>query len=246
MSYDFRQGKKDVEDILNSKTPITESDEIPGEAEFTYDNSVRTWVGSIFVDIVDSTTLFKSNNISDDITARILRSFTEQIVLIMNDSENVYQIGIRGDCVYGIFRANYKERIVKMFRTAYCINTFLKLFNVLLKKRNLPQIKAGIGIGCNKDVVIKSGRKRIIHDNIWVGDAVVNASNLSGIANRSYNEPICMDDVTYHNIINILTEENPKYSNWIRKAYSPKYGGSFYECDIVQTDFNDWIDEEVA
>lgn len=243
MSYDFKQAKNEVLDVLSSGVEIQKTTFIPEENAFTYDNGVRTWVGAIFVDIVDSTYLFKKADISDNVLSRIMRSFTEQIVAIMNDNNNVYEIGIRGDCVYGVFQSDTKEKISETFRTAYCINTFLKMFNVLLKKEQLLSIKAGIGIGTDYQLVIKAGKKKIRHDKIWIGDSLVNASNLSKIANREYYDPICMDSLTFDNIKEILIQENPKYAQWISRASSCRYDGTFYQCDIVQTDFNEWIDE---
>lgn len=243
MAYDYKTGKREVNEILNSSIEIKDLGYIPSESAFTYDNGVYAWVGSIFVDIVNSTALFKSDKLSKNNISRIIRSFVEQIVAIMNDNEDHYEIGIRGDCVYGIFQADYQKTILSIFRTAYTINTFIKMFNKLLSRKNLPNISVGIGIGSNKDLVVKAGKKKITHDMIWIGDAVVNASNLSQIANRSYHDPICMDITTYDNIISLLKEENQNYSQWITKTTSPKYNGIFYQCDIVQTAFNNWINE---
>ena len=61
--YDYKEGKKRINDILNSKTEIKELDSIPkDETEFTYENGIKTWVGALFVDIRDSSTYFKENN----------------------------------------------------------------------------------------------------------------------------------------------------------------------------------------
>ena len=242
MAYDYIQAKKDIEDILNSKIEVAETERIPDESAFTYENGVKTWVGSVFVDIVSSTKLFNNKEFSQNVISRIIRSFVEQLVAIMNDNENVYEIGIRGDCVYGVFKAEYKQNIVSMFRTAYIINTFINLFNKLLSNKKYPSVYAGIGIGSGHDLIIKAGKKRIVHDKIWVGEAVINASNLSKIAYRNGYKPICMDQTTYENIIELLKEENSNYSSWITRASSPKYNGAFYECNIVQTDFDNWIE----
>ena len=52
-----------------------------------------------------------------------------------------------------------------------------------------------------------------------------------------------MDSVTYNNIIGQLLQENESYKKWITRGNSSKYNGYFYQCNIVQTDFNNWIDE---
>lgn len=242
MAYDFRQAKKDIEDILNSKVEVEETKSIPDESTFTYENGVKTWVCSLFVDIVSSSKYFNREDISQNVISRIIRSFTEQIVTIINENEYAYEIGIRGDCVYAIFKAEYKKNIVRVFKTAYCINSFLIMFNKILANKKLPLLYAGIGIGTGHDLIVKAGKKKIVHDKIWIGEAVINASNLSKIANRNGYEPICMDETTYENIIEILKEENSEYSNWIEMASSSNYSGPFYQCNIVQTDFDNWIE----
>ena len=54
MAYDYIRAKKDIKDVLNSKIEITPKESIPeSDSLFTYENGIKTWVGSIFVDMVD-------------------------------------------------------------------------------------------------------------------------------------------------------------------------------------------------
>lgn len=241
-NYIYQKGKKDVIETLSSKTKVEKTKEIPvSEGQYSYENGVKTWVASLFVDIVDSTSLFSLEDISEDKLARLMRAFVEQVVDIIHLNENHVEIGIRGDCVYAVFKASYKRDLVSIFRTAYCINTFLKMFNRLLAQNSYPEISAGIGLGCGEDLIIRAGKKRVASDRIWIGSALVDASNLSKIANRNGIDPICMDDLFYSNVIDMLKEENPDYLKWIEAKQSFGYDGTFYMCNIVQTDFNDWI-----
>lgn len=242
MSYNYQLGKKAINEILDEKVDISNTPSIPKDGfSLTYKNGIRTWVGSIFVDIVDSSTLFKSDKVNKNVLARILRCFTREIIKILHDDPNYRDIGIRGDCVYGIYSTSTKEDLVDIFRHAYCINSFMEMLNKLLEKRGYPQIKAGIGLGCGEDIVIKAGLKNVEHDFIWIGDSVVNASKLSNLANRKGFEPICMDTVFYSNIIDIMANENPQYKNWIRRGSDYSFNGTFYQCNIIQTNFTDWI-----
>ena len=246
MAYNFKESKKRIIKILQDKTPIQEVETFPKEdsSNFSFKNGIRSWVGAIFIDIVSASELFKEEK--DEKVARILRAYTSEIVDILNDdSSNVRQIGIRGDCVYAIYSAQYKEDLVDIFRRAYRINTMMKMFNILLKNNGFPQVEAGIGLGANKDLIIKAGKPQIMNDLVWIGDSVVDASNLSNIANRKGFGAIAINELFYENIIEELTNENEKYQIWIKRHKKDYYssGIDFYHCDIIQTDFNDWIDQ---
>lgn len=154
--YDYKKSKETVEAILKSPTKIVEKNHVPSsDAEFTYENGIKAWVGALFVDIVDSTKLFQSPN---EDTARIIRSFCSEIISILKDDSNYREIGIRGDCVYCIYTAPYQEDLVDIFRHAYRINSFIAMLNKLLQKNGYSTIRAGIGLGCSQDLIIKAGQ----------------------------------------------------------------------------------------
>lgn len=242
MAYIFKDSKDRIDNILSSNTKIEKKDKVPNsDSEFTFSNGITTWVGSIFVDIVNSSELCKSPN---ENTARIFRAYCSEIIAIMKDDENYRQIGIRGDCVYCINTVPKKEDLVNMFRTAYRINTFMKMFDKRLTNYGYNPVDAGIGLGCSEELVIKAGQLGSgINDKIWIGKAVVDASHLSDIANREGIKSIAMNNCFHNNIIDILCKENFSYSTWI-KPYKNIYNSiDFYHCEIIQTDFNKWIDE---
>lgn len=240
----FAELKRHVLDILSSKTKIEKTDKIPeNESFYSYENGIKTWVASIFVDIVDSSTLFSLRDVSEDGLARMMRAFTEQIIRIMNDNKFVVDFGIRGDCVYGVFDGGYKNNLVEVFRTAYFINSFVAMFNKLLTQNSYPNIRVGIGLGCGEDLIIRAGEKKVTSDKIWIGRSLVDASNLSSIANRNGVASICMSDLFYSNIIELLEKENPKYRQWIEPCSTYEYNGRFYMCDIVNAAFDSWIND---
>ncbi len=212
--YEYQKSKETVESILQSSTKIVEKDFIPSsDGAFTYENGIKTWVGALFVDIVDSSKLFQSPN---EDTARIIRSFCSEIIAILKDDNNYREIGIRGDCVYCIYNAPYQPDLVEIFRHAYRINSFMGMLNKLLKKNGYSTIKAGIGLGCSEDLIIKAGQNGSgINDKIWIGKAVVDAAHLSDTANRNGISAIAMSPIFYNNIIAQLCEENVSYKSWI-------------------------------
>lgn len=243
--YEYGKSKETVESILKSPTKIVKKEIIPAsDSDFTYENGIKSWVGALFVDIVDSSQLFETAN---EDTARIIRSFCSEIISILKDDENYREIGIRGDCVYCIYTAPSQQDLVKIFRHAYRINSFMNMLNKLLEKQGFTTIQAGIGLGCDRDLIIKAGQSGSgINDKVWIGQAVVDAAHLSGRANRDGIFAIAMSPLFYNNVNELLCEANPKYKTWI-KEYRLGYYGSidFYHCDIVETNFEEWIEENI-
>lgn len=246
MVFDYKESKKRVLEILSSKTDVEKKPIPKNDKEFTYANGIKCWVGAMFIDIVDSSSLFKDQK--DEKIARIVRSYTSEIIEILKSFDKVRQIGIRGDCVFAIYAVEYKNDLVELFRLAYLINTYMNMLNVLLEKNSFPTITAGIGLGASENLVIKAGLQQSgYNDLVFIGDAVVDASNLSGEANRHSVGGIAMNTTFYDNIIDTLVKENQLYSKWIVPKYNTGFGSqgtvSFYHCEIVQTKFNDWINK---
>lgn len=243
--YDYKKSKEFVEAILKSPTKIVKKDNIPSsDSEFTYENGIKACVGALFIDIVDSSKLFQTPN---EDTARVIRSFCSEIISILKDDINYREIGIRGDCVYCIYNAPYQTDLVNIFRHAYRINSFMCMLNKLLEKNGYSPISAGIGLGCSQDLIIKAGQNGSgINDKIWIGKAVVDAAHLSDIANRNGISPIAMSPLFYENIIKHLCKENETYNLWIKSHSSGFYGViDYYHCDVIETGFNKWIEENV-
>ena len=243
--YDYKKSKETIESILNSPTKIMEKGFVPSsDSEFTYENGITAWVGALFVDIVNSSSIFQSPN---EDTARIIRCFCSEIISILKDDSNYREIGIRGDCVYCIYNSQYQTDLVEIFRHAYRINSFMNMLNNLLLNNRYSTLRAGIGLGCSQDLIIKAGQNGSgINDRIWIGKAVVDAAHLSGVANRNGVSAIAMSPLFYNNIIELLCKENEQYKSWIRPR-SSVYSGSvvYYHCNIIETNFDKWIEENI-
>lgn len=243
--YDYQKSKETIESILKSPTKIVEKNGVPStDSEFTYENGIKSWVGALFIDIVNSSELFQTPN---EDTARVIRSFCSEIISILKDDCNYREIGIRGDCVYCIYNTPYRTDLVKIFCHAYRINSFMGMLNKLLKKNGYSSISAGIGLGCSQDLIIKAGQNGSgINDKIWIGKAVVDAAHLSDVANRNGISAIAMSPLFYENIIEDLCKENGEYKWWIKAHSSGFYGGiDYYHCNIIETNFDKWIEENI-
>ena len=240
-TYDYKIGKCRINRILTSKTEIKRTKKIPAaDCEFSYDNGVRTWVAALFVDIVDSSDLFK--NEKDEIVARIMRSFCSELIGILKTNENYRQIGIRGDCVYAIYSAPSADNLESILDDAIMINTFQKMFQKMLSENSFPEFKIGIGLGASEDLVIKAGKKGSgISDNIWIGSSVVNASKLSSEANRRQFRPIVMDATFYDRIKRKKVGDNKTYLQYAKRQWSIKLNEYVYGFNLVYKKFDEWI-----
>lgn len=243
--YDYEQGEKKISGILNSKTKIEETETIPKSyEEFTYENGIRSWVGALFVDVRDSSDYFKNNNA--DKVARVIRAFTGEIITILSNNEYYRQIGIRGDCVYAIYTASKKEKLYTIVQNATMINTFQKMFNKLLEKNGFETFSIGIGLGCGKDLIVKAGKEGSgINDLIWIGDAVVNASNLSSIGSKNGFKSIVMDSFFYSRVKNLKANKKKTYGDLFKEKYSAELKMKVYHGNVVNTDFGNWIEEHL-
>ncbi|CAC8976090.1 hypothetical protein AB1J79_04615 [Staphylococcus aureus] len=149
------------------------------------------------------------------------------------------EIGIRGDCVFAVYSTASKEEIFDVYQRAVYINTYLKMLNKLLDKRNLPNIKAGIGLAADENLAVKAGRKSSgINDFVWIGKAVTTASNLADLGNIEGICPIVMSGIFYSNYIDVEKNENSK--NWWTKD-SDIHNGTYYHGNVVKVKFDEWI-----
>ena len=173
-NYDYKAGSQRISNILNQDMDEEERKRIPPESQLTYSNGYTMWVGAIFVDIRNSTKLFANSN--RDMVTRIARSFVSEVIQILQ-SDSYAEIGIRGDCVYGIYSTPTKNGIYLLLEKAIYVNTLMKLLNKHYTKKGYPHLKVGIGLAANEDLVVKAGvRGSGINDRIWIGEAVSTAS----------------------------------------------------------------------
>ncbi|MBO0372429.1 adenylate/guanylate cyclase domain-containing protein [Staphylococcus hominis] len=239
--YDYKSRKKKVEEILENTNFINEVKRFPNNDDFTYENGYKAWLSAIFIDLRNSTKLFTENSEID--VAKVIRGFTSEVIeILQKDTQDneLKEIGIRGDCVFAVYSTPFKNELFDVFQRAVYINTYLKMLNKLLDKRNLPNIKAGIGLAADENLAVKAGRKSSgINDLVWIGKAVTTASNLADLGNKEGICPIVMSDIFYSNYIDVEKNENSK--NWWTKN-SDVHNGTYYHGNVVKIEFNEWIE----
>ena len=239
MIYDYKEGKKRVLEILNNKLEVKETNKIPNETNFTYENSYYGWVSAIFVDIRNSTALFTKY---DKVTvSKIIRSFTSEIIEILRPYDNLREIGIRGDCVYAIYTTPFIKDIFNLYSMTVYINTYMKMLNSLLKSKNFPEINAGIALSTAQELVVKAGRKGSgINNLVWIGNAVTSAANFSSLANKNENLPLIFSKCAYDNFSQDerFEKDDP---NWFKEKSSDY--GTYYTANISIVDYTNWIEQ---
>ena len=237
--YDFVNGKKRVDEILDNRLEVIEEDTIPIDNDFTFTNAYYGYVTGLFIDIRNSTDLFSSDEKIK--VSKIIRSFTSETIEIVRDDNNLREIGIRGDCVYGIYTSPYKKNISEVFEKAIWINTYMKMLNKQLDKRNFLNIRAGIGISTAQELVVKAGRKGTgINNKVWIGKAVTMASNYSSIGGKNGYGSIVISKSTYDNIKDTYKD----YLSYF-KSYRTNENGIFYGTELFMKDFDLWIENNV-
>ncbi|PAF27385.1 adenylate cyclase [Shouchella clausii] len=243
IDYDYKDRKSKVEEILDNTDAVNEVKKFPADDDFTYTNGYKAWAGAIFVDLRDSTSLFSN---SDEIEiSKVIRGFTSEIIEILRkgtEGEELKEIGIRGDCVYAIYSTSLKTDIYEIMNRAIYINTYMKMLNLLLQERDLPTIKAGIGLAAKLTLAIKAGRKSSgINNLVWVGEAVAKASKLADKGNKDGIEAIVMSETFHHNYIQVLRETQPELENYFHKEHDQNLG-IYYHAHLIKTNFNNWIE----
>lgn len=247
MSYDndkaWIEGKKRIQDILMSSNEVEKTEKVPIEDKFSFDNGYYAWVTAVFVDIRNSTELF--TNEDKTMVAKMVRSFMSEVVEILRDNPNRREIGIRGDCVYAIYTTSTQKEDTILAKKTFTVNTFLLMFNELLRKEKMPEIKIGIGVSTAKELVVKTGRKGSgINNLVWIGKAVTYASKFSNMANKINGFPIIFSESFYENMLPGFKKDNPnKNVESLFHKQSSEDMGNYYYCNVHDMNFKKWIKE---
>ena len=245
MDYNYIEAKNRIKDILDNNAEIIKTNVPKDDSKFTYNNGIRSWIGAIFVDIVGSTKLIKGEN--ELIVSKILRCFSSEIIAILNSSSNVREIGIRGDCVYGVFSTPYKTDIYELMMMTSYINTYINMLNKMLKNKGYRTIEVGTGMSVGEDLIIKAGQKGSgINDKIWIGTAVVDACNLANIAGRNGKDRIAYSKISYNNFIEELVDEvKDKSESEIKSWFKYDVYNNAYFGNIINIGFKEWIEKNL-
>ena len=139
LMYDYKESKKRVEEILNSELEIKHQKYLPESMKIEFDKGYYTWVSSIFIDIRDSSNLFKTTD--DKKISKLSKAFISELIAIIRASDNLRLSRIVGDCACAIYTAPNPEDLKDLYEKASICNTYIKMLNILLKEHVYQALK---------------------------------------------------------------------------------------------------------
>lgn len=230
ISYDILKSAERIDNILKiDNYKFEESNSIPDRSKLTYENGYYVNVGAIFIDLRQSSTLTDEHKRPK--LAKLYRSYISEVVAILNSYEDCKEINIVGDCVSGIFEAKDKSQIQSMADASAKINSLIKMLNYKLRKKDIVEIKIGIGLDYGRALMIQAGYSGSgINDVVWMGDVVNSASNLCNRANKNGMDVLLISKNVYEKLIqhdkDLLKynkSEDVYEGNWVCKKMNNWY-----------------------
>src|SRR5690606_30219155 len=101
-SYDFEKSRERIDEILDSSdNNYQESNKVPGIDDLTYTNGYHINCSALFIDLRGSKDLATQHQ--KKVLAKIYRAYISELVALLNGNQNIQQIYIEGDCVWGVF-----------------------------------------------------------------------------------------------------------------------------------------------
>lgn len=245
-NYDYKEGSKRIIDIFEATNNIKEIDKLPNDEEFEFENVYESWITCIYINIKNLEEIYADIDIVAK--SKLLRSFTSEVIgILKEDDDFLKEISNENNYVYAIYSSPKKKDTYYLANKTFIINTFVKMFNKLLKRYCLPKLKVGISMVTSKDFIARATREDLeLKNKIWMGDTVSLARNLDKISNCEGNKSIVFSESAYFNFIDLLEKANKDKAprEWFIYNYSEEIG-TYYVADIVKTNFNNWIKHEL-
>ena len=234
IDYDFEKSRKRIDDILKTEDKsFEEVDKIPSRDKLTFNNGFYVnKTSALFVDIRESSKL--PSKYKRPVLARIYRSYISEVVAVINGNPLCSEININGDCVWGVFDAQYKHQLDRLFSTAAEVSSIIDTLNCKYKKKGIDPLTVGIGLGFGRVLMIKAGYSGSgLNDVVWMGEVVNESSNLCAYGNKTDKDREIMVSKVFRDYLN---ENNQKLLSWNSNR-------SCYHGDVVNVEMNNWIDE---
>jgi class 3 adenylate cyclase len=233
-AYDFEKSRERIDDILKTADKsFEEVDKIPSRDKLTFNNGFYVnKTSALFVDIRESSKL--PSKYKRPVLARIYRSYISEVVAVINGDINCAEININGDCVWGVFDAQYQNQINSVFSTAAEVSSVIDTLNCKYEKKGIEPLTVGIGLAFGRVLMIKAGYNGSgLNDVVWMGEVVNESSNLCAYGNKGWGDKEIMVSSVFRNNLN---DHNKALLEWNQNR-------SCYNGNVISTEMNNWIDE---
>jgi len=232
-TYDHDKSIERITEVLDaSDNSFEEKNSIPSRDSLSYKNGYYVHCSALFVDIRDSKSLNEKH--TRPVLAKIYKAYISELIAVLKDHDEVHEISIEGDSVWGVFNTPYKLDIDRLFSVAAKVSSLIDTLNIKLKKKKYSELKVGIGISYGRALLIKSGYKGSnINEVVWLGTLVSDAAKLCSYGNKEYyDKEIMVSNLFYDN----LNKENKALltKNDLRDCY---HG------NVVNAGMDNWVRE---
>lgn len=214
--YDFEKSLDRMDAILKTDyESYKELDSIPSRDSLTYTNGFYVLCTALFVDLRIPGKL--SERYRKTTLAKIYRSYTSEIVAIINGNCHCAEINIEGNTIWGIFNTPYRKDVDTVLSTAAKISSIVDILNSRCSERNIEPITIGIGLDYGRALMMRAGYDSSnIDDVVWLGEVIDSASRLCTYGNKRLNDKeIMVSNVCYNN----LNNDNKKMLAWNKKHH---------------------------
>lgn len=234
INYDFEKSRGRIDDILKTEDKsFEEVDKIPSRDKLTFNNGFYVnKTSALFVDIRESSKL--PSKYKRPVLARIYRSYISEIVAVINGNTLCAEININGDCVWGVFDAQYQKQLDSVFSTAAEISSIIDTLNCKYKKKGIDPLTVGIGLAFGRVLMIKAGYSGSgLNEVVWMGEVVNESSNLCSYGSKNWNDKELMVSKIFRDNLN---EHNKGLLEWNSNR-------SCYHGHIVNSVMDKWIND---
>ncbi len=230
-SYDFNKSIERIDDILDgSDTSYEDKDSVPPRSSLTFKNGFYVECSAMFIDMRGSKSLNEKHK--RPVLAKIYKTYISELVAVLKGHENVCEISIEGDCVWGIFNTPLKSDINKLFNIASKVSSLIDILNIKYKRKGYSELSVGIGISYGTTLLIKAGYVGSgINEVVWLGKLVGEAAKLCSYGNKTILDyELMISNIVYNN----LSEHN-------KGLLSKNTTYDCYHGNIKNVDMNDWV-----
>lgn len=231
INYDIDKSSSRLDDIINANDiNYCDKNYLPSRDKLTFTNGFYVNVTSLFIDIIDSSSLTDSHK--RPVLAKIYRSFLSETTAVINSYDICKEISINGDCVWGVFDTIHTSDIDQVISLAAQLLSLIRIMNYKLKKKGYEAISVGIGIDYGRALMVKAGYNGSgLNDVIWMGDVVNQACHLANKAGRNHQKSTLITPTIYTNI----NDNNKKF-------FTPCYIDNelMYQGNIVNVNMEKW------